>query len=121
MARCFGKALERSHRGFHAPTLQPRDYATRGLHARRQLLLRKIGASARANEKAGEPKFFLEVCIRLGIARSLLQPFPVQILDAGHFTSLARCNAIPISEGGVFCVFLTNARTMTTRCPLPVT
>jgi hypothetical protein len=80
-----------------------------------------MGARPSANEQSGEPKLFFKVGIRLGIAGTLFQPFPVQILDTGHFTSLARCNASLISEGGVFWVFFTNARTMTTRCPLAVT
>src|SRR5436190_15522841 len=114
-------ALQRARRRLHAPALESRDDRARGFHSRRELLLRQTCARTCTNHLACQLEFLVQVCHGLGIAGALLEPLLMKLIYSRHVTSIARFRASSISRRGVFCVFLTNTRTTTTRCPRAVT
>jgi hypothetical protein len=69
----------------------------------------------------GRGEFRRQLVIGLPV-RPALHPLLVKVFDFAHDdNSFARCKASSISRFGVFCVFLTNTRTTTTRRSVAVT
>ncbi len=120
MSGRLGEARERAGRRLAAPTFEPRDRALRRLHALGKLGLTQARALPRLGDFQDQRELFLQRVIFLPIGR-ILHPSLMQVGKFRHVTSLALCAAISISRRGVFCVFFTNTRTTTTRCPLAVT
>src|SRR5207253_6430277 len=116
----LGEARERAGGRPAAPALEPGNRALGRLHAPRQLGLAQPGAPSRRGYRRRERKLLFEQVVFPAVVR-LFQPRLVKVLDSRHGTFLARWRAISSSRAGVFCVFLTKTRKITTRCPTAVT
>src|ERR1051325_4222060 len=114
------EATECARRGQAAAAFQPRDRALRRLHSPGQFGLTQTCALSRLCDFEDERELLLQRVV-LAAVFGVLHPPLVQVTYFGHLTSLARCRATSSSRCGVFWVFLTNTRTITTRAPLAVT
>src|SRR4051794_33150161 len=110
----LGEAVERARRRSAAAAFETRNGALGGLHAARQIRLAQARTVARLGDFGRERELLLQRVVFLAVF-GVLHPLLVQVGDLGHLTSFARCREIASSRGGVFCVFFTNTRTMTTR------
>lgn len=118
---CRGQTLKRLCRWPGSTALKPGNHRLGGIHTLRELLLSEASREPRSNDRAGQCKLRREFCMGLAVFL-VFQPFLVKVVDFGQFTiSFARFKASSISRPGVFCVFLMNTRTTTTRLPTAVT
>src|SRR6516165_7549987 len=121
---CGGEPLKRARRRLHPAAFETRDHRLRRVHALGQLFLRETRMRARLNHRLGERELVLKRVVGLDVC-PVLAPRSEGFLDRDHLpahvTSFARCRANSISRRGVFWVFFTNTRRITTRLPVAVT
>src|SRR6266702_2168896 len=120
-AGCLGVAQERLGARKRLTTLEAGDRGLAGAHPGGQLGLGEASSQASTEQLGGNLEFRSERVI-LGLDLGVGQQTSLELLERDcHVISFARRSASSISERGVFCVFFTNARTMTTLRPIAVT
>src|SRR5690606_2117989 len=116
-----GQTFQCLRGGALTPAFESRNHGLCCVHPLSQLLLRESGGNTGTQDGAGQIELRPELLMSLAVFR-ILHPLFVKFGYFGHgLISLARFKASAISSPGVFCVFLMNALTTTTRLPTAVT
>jgi len=121
-ARSHCKALQCARGRHGAAAFKAGNNRLLSVHPAGNFLLGETGARPRLDHGRGKTEFFLQIVICLPVVR-IFKPTSMQLVKrcTSHGTSLALLRANVISSRGVFWVFFTKTRTITTLFPLAVT